>query len=87
MQCPLSSGCFMSSEFVFLVISCLGIGLGTFSAFCPKRSIGLYQGIMERFNWRVSPIDEVREVRNTRVLGTVLVLLSVAVLLIAYSKL
>ena len=43
------------------------------------RSIALYQWIMARLNWRVSPIDEVREVRNTRLLGGLLIFLSVVI--------
>ena len=59
----------------------LGISLllfGLFSAACPGRSIALYQALMAWFNWRVSPIDERRELATTRVLGALLVVLSVA---------
>jgi hypothetical protein len=55
------------------------LGFGVFSALGPRRSIALYQWIMERFNWRVSPIDEPRELRTTRLLGGLLALLSLAV--------
>ena len=50
--------------------------LGGLSAAAPGRSIALYQGIMRWFNWRVSPIDEARELRNTRLLGAALIVLS-----------
>jgi len=76
----------MSSKFVFFGIACLGLGLGILSAFWPKRSIGLYQWIMERFNWKVVPIDELREIRNTRILGIALVTLSFAILLAVFSR-
>lgn len=85
MQCPLS-GCCMSPKVVFFGIACLGLALGVLSAGWPKRSIGLYQGIMERFNWKVAPIDEAREVRNTRALGAALVALSLAILFITFSR-
>ena len=78
MQCPLSS-CFMSPKFVFLGLGCLGFALGIFSVIRPNQSIGLYQWIMERFNWKVAPIDLPREVRNTRVLGVALIAVSLAV--------
>ena len=68
MQCPLSSCCFMSPKFVFLGIGCLGFALGFLSTVWPKRSIGLYQWIMERFNWKVVPIDELRAAAQTLVL-------------------
>lgn len=54
-------------------IAALGVGL--LSAMAPRRSIALYVWLMARFNWRVSPIDEARELRNTRLLGLLLVLL------------
>ncbi len=61
----------------FLPLLALGVfGFGVFSAAMPERSIALYQRLMARFNWRVSPIDERRELRTTRVLGLLLMLLS-----------
>ena len=66
-----------------MALGVLCLAFGTLSAFWPRRSIGLYQWIMERFNWRVVPIDEAREVRNTRILGGVLGLISVAMILLA----
>ncbi len=53
---------------------------GAFSACAPQRSLALYQWIMARCNWRVVPIDEPREVGTTRLLGLLLVGLSVAAL-------
>lgn len=79
MQCPLSSSCLMSPKFIFLAVGCLGMALGILSAAWPGRSIGLYQWIMERFNWKVTPIDLPREIRNTRLLGVILAALSLAV--------
>ncbi len=58
-----------------LAISTLGLGL--FSVWAPQRSIALYQWMMACFNWRVSPIDEARELRTTRFLGGCLVVFSV----------
>ena len=53
---------------------------GAFSAAAPSRSIRLYEWMMERFNWRVRPIDERRELRTTRGLGLLLVGLSLVLL-------
>ncbi|MFA5159384.1 MAG: hypothetical protein WC484_02645 [Candidatus Omnitrophota bacterium] len=86
MQCPLASYCCMSPESVFLGIGCLGLVLGILSVVRPKQSIGLYQWIMKCFNWKVAPIDEPREVRNTRVLGVVLVVLSLVIFFMAFSR-
>ena len=58
--------------------SVAALAVGMLSAAAPQRSIALYQWIMARFNWRVTPMDEARELRNTRWLGAVLVGLSLA---------
>ncbi|MEI7750515.1 MAG: hypothetical protein WCJ71_00360 [Candidatus Omnitrophota bacterium] len=84
-MCPLSSCCFMSPKFFFLGIGFLGLAMGLLSAVRPKGSIGLYQWIMERFNWKVVPIDELREVRNTRILGVALTVLSLAIFFATFS--
>ena len=57
-------------------VACFGISLGSLSLLFPARSIRLYQWIMERFNWRVEPIHYGKEIRNTRILGGWMVLLS-----------
>jgi hypothetical protein len=53
---------------------------GIFTALWPRRSIALYEWLMARINWRVSPIDEAREVRTTQLLGILLIILSLALL-------
>ena len=60
------------------LIAGAGLALGFLSALAPKRSIALYVWIMARFNWRVSPADERKELRNTRILGLVLLATSLA---------
>ena len=79
MQCLVSNCCCMSPKFAFLILGISGSGLGILSAVWPARSIGLYQSIMERFNWKVVPIDLAREIRNTRILGMILAALSLAI--------
>jgi hypothetical protein len=76
----------MSPKFIFLSVGCLGFALGALSTLAPQRSIGLYQRIMKGFNWNVAPIDEPREVRNTRALGVFLTLLSLAIFAAALLK-
>ncbi len=56
----------------------LTLVFGVFSAASPQRSIALYQALMACINWRVSPIDAARELRMTRKLGVLMVLLSLA---------
>ena len=58
-----------------VAVGIAGLGVGLLSTLAPQRSIALYVWIMARFNWRVSPINEARELRNTRVLGLLLIVL------------
>ena len=76
MQCPLAGLCLMSPKLALWGLGALGVVLGAFSIFLPKRSIELYQWIMERLNWKVAPIDEAKEIHNTRILGIILAALS-----------
>ena len=85
MQCPIY-GCIMSPKFLFLLVGYLGVAMGMFSAWAPKRSIALYQKIMALFNWNVAPIDLPREIRNTQLLGLVLTTLSAAILVIVSRR-
>ena len=87
MQCPLRSCCFTAAKLVFLGIGCLGLVVGILSVVWPERSIGLYQWIMERFNWKVAPIDGPREVRNTRILGAILTALSLTIFFMILHRL
>jgi len=66
-------------------VGAAGLIIGFLSFCSPPRSIRLYQIIMEFFNWRVEPINLPREIRNTKWLGLVMVLLSLAIVLILMS--
>jgi len=57
------------------LVGVVALAIGALSVASPDRSIRLYQWIMERFNWRVAPINMAREVRNTRALGVCLLAL------------
>ena len=60
---------------LIVMVGIAGALFGIFSAFWPRRSIGIYVWIMSKINWRVSPIDEPREIGNTRRLGVYMVIL------------
>ena len=62
------------------------LAVGALSAVAPGRSIAFYQWIMARCNWRVAPIDDARELRNTRLLGTILIGLSLALVWCASGR-
>ncbi|MFA7254907.1 MAG: hypothetical protein WC133_02250 [Candidatus Omnitrophota bacterium] len=86
MQCLLENFCFLFPKYFFLGIGGLSFALGFFSVLWPQQSIGFYQWVMERINWKVAPIDLPREIRNTRILGAVLVVLSLIIFFMASSR-
>ena len=63
-----------------VVVGSAGLAFGLFSAFWPIRSIAFYERLMARLNWQVRPIDEAREIRNTRMLGWLLIGMNLALL-------
>ena len=69
------------SKLALALISFFGVLLGIFSSTSPDRSIKLYQWIMRNFNWKVEPIHYERELRNTRVLGGLMALVSALIIL------
>lgn len=69
------------------ILGVVALGFGLFSALSPKRSIALYQWIMERFNWRVTPIDEPRELLTTQLLGVLLAVLGLVTFVLFFHAL
>lgn len=68
------------------VIDVASLTFGIFTAVLPKGSIALYEWLMARINWRVVPIDEAREIRTTRFLGSLLTLLALAALTLLFIR-
>ena len=66
-------------SFVLFAVGMTGLMVGLLSFLSPRRSIELYQKIMEFFNWRVEPINFDRELSITKWLGFIMSLLSFAI--------
>ena len=58
--------------------------MGIFSIFWPRKSMQLYIWMMAKFNWRVSPIDDQRELSSTRRFGVYLTLLACLTLFLLF---
>lgn len=67
-------------------VGVVSLVFGIFTALLPQRSIALYGWLMARINWRVVPIDEAREIRTTRFLGSLLTLLALAALTLLFIR-
>ena len=65
--------CFV--RWTVFVIGILAIVLGSHAFLWPKSALRFNVWVMSRVNWRVNPIDEVREVHISRRLGIYLIIL------------
>ncbi len=63
-------------KWILKFIAILGINFGAFSFLMPGLIIRFYQWAMEKATWKAEPIYPDRELRNTRWLGLVTMLLS-----------
>lgn len=84
MQCPLA-GCLMNPKYISFAMDLVGLVMGVLSLTRPRQSIGLYQRTMERLNWKVMPINEVSEIRNTRIRGFILIVVTLGVFYAVFS--
>jgi len=50
---------------------------GLFVYFNPLKTINIQKKFYELINWRIEPISVSKEIRNTRIMGAMLVLLAV----------
>jgi hypothetical protein len=57
----------------YLVLSILFFAMGWFIFKQPKRVIELQQKFYAMINWRMEPIDMAKEIRNTRIMGLMLI--------------
>lgn len=80
MDCPMKMCDLLSfGSWAVGLIGAVSFVLGVLSALAPGKSIGLYIWVMAKFNWAVRPIDEAREVGNTRFAGFVLIFLGLVI--------
>ena len=72
--------CLLILNYVFISLAIISLAIGVFSFFRPKSSVNLYIWIMSKFNWKVCPIDDLKEERNTRKFGICLMVLGIALI-------
>lgn len=79
-KCFCSSG-FLCSYCTRLTIAVIAILFGSMIALKPKKTIDIQIALYRPFNWKLEPISWKKEIRNTRVMGLVVLILGVASLL------
>jgi hypothetical protein len=71
---------------IFILFSIFGIVIGFFLAFNPQLAIELQRRFYAKINWRIEPISMSKEIRNTRLMGGFLIILTIATLLIVIIR-
>ena len=67
-------------------IGFLALLQGIFALTAARGCIQFFQGICFHLNWRVEPVDWAKELRNTKLLGTLLIVLAIMVFLAAFFQ-
>ncbi len=64
-----------------LTIAAIAIVFGGIVAWKPRKAIDIQAALYRPFNWKLEPISMEKEIRNTRVMGLVVLILGIASLL------
>ncbi|MCM8780530.1 MAG: hypothetical protein NC908_01210 [Candidatus Omnitrophica bacterium] len=67
------------------VFSLVSINIGAFFVVRPTTAIKLQIKFYEKINWKISPVSMQKEVRNTRIMGFILIVVSVITLILVLS--
>ncbi len=59
-----------------LTIAVIAIAFGALVAWKPKKVIEIQIAIYRPFNWKIEPISMEKEIRNTRIMGMVVLVLA-----------
>jgi hypothetical protein len=60
-----------------LTIAVIAIAFGGLIAWKPKKTIDIQIALYRPFNWKIAPISMEKEIRNTRIMGIVVVILGI----------
>jgi hypothetical protein len=71
---------------VFVLLSLSGILIGLLLVKNPALAIELQKRFYRRINWKIEPISLSKEIRNTRLMGEFLAVVSVATIALAISN-
>ena len=60
-----------------LTIVVIAITFGSLLAWKPRKVIEIQIALYRPFNWKIEPISMEKEIRNTRIMGTVVLVLGI----------
>ncbi|MDD5668543.1 MAG: hypothetical protein PHE58_00720 [Candidatus Omnitrophica bacterium] len=75
-----------STPLVLILFSIVGIVIGLFIFCKPELAIEIQRKFYEKINWRMEPISMKKEIRNTKIMGVFLVVVSIATMVCYFLK-
>lgn len=64
-----------------ILISVISISIGSFLFLNPTSAIETQKKFYERINWRVEPVSMQKEIRNTKIMGLFLIIVTILTML------
>jgi len=70
---------------ILILFSIVGLSIGSFFIFKPELAIEIQRRFYAKINWRIEPISLKKELRNTRIMGWVVIILILATAVIVLT--
>ena len=77
MNCSCCCGWTICESCLQLIIAVIASLFGGLVAWKPKKTIDIQIAIYRPFNWKIEPISMEKEIRNTRIMGLVVLILGI----------
>ncbi|MBN2119555.1 MAG: hypothetical protein JW734_00690 [Candidatus Omnitrophica bacterium] len=71
---------------IILLVEIIVVAVGLLLILKPDLAIELQKKFYEKINWRMEPISMPKEIRNTRIMGVFLILLSLLLIIFFFHK-
>ena len=71
---------------ILIMFSFFGIAIGSTMIIKPSLAIEIQKRFYARINWRIEPISMAKELRNTKLMGLLLLTFAIATLIFALTN-
>ncbi len=61
------------ADLIFIIVVMAALALGLFIFLCPMKVFEIQKNFYAAINWKIEPISMEKEIRNTRIMGLVLI--------------
>lgn len=71
---------------ILMLFSLVGLSIGFFFVIKPSLAIEIQRRFYAKINWKIEPISMQKEIRNTRIMGWLLIAILIATLVLILTK-